>query len=72
MSNILVPLFLPFAFRDDSILIHNSKNEALVQGLLGENVSRNVEIFTKIESHFCLPNTEAVNAILAIQLSPRW
>lgn len=45
MSNILVPLFLPFTFRDDSILTHSSKNKATVQGILGENVSRNGEFF---------------------------
>lgn len=57
MSNILVPIFLPFIFWDDSILIHSSKNKATVQGLLGENDSRNVVFFvTKIEYHFCFPS----------------
>lgn len=34
---------MPFTFKDDSIPIHNSKNEAMVQGLLGDNVSKNAE-----------------------------
>lgn len=76
MSNILVPLFLPFTFRDDSILIHSSKNKATVQGILGENVSRNVEFFfffTKIEYHSCFPSYwSCFHPLLDVQLSPSW